>query len=66
VSGNDHTRAEAVQWALKHAEAAEGCDQALRFDSLGAVAREGTLADMHRNIALAGMWASIARAMPVD
>lgn len=69
MPGNDHTRSEAIQCALNHAEAAEAADKAYRHgeDSLlGPTYIEKAMKDLAREAALATMWAQIAQAMPVD
>lgn len=65
MKNQDHSRAEALQWALNHAEAAEACDKAYRHTT-DAVARQKAIADLHREATLANMWANIAAAMPEE
>lgn len=59
----DHTREEALQWALNHAEAAEACGRAYPHDD-GTAASLKASRELHREARLATMWAQIAQAMP--
>ena len=64
---HDHTRAEVLQWALNHAEAAEAADQAYRHGrGVPGLERQNaaTLEDVNREAMLSLMWSRIAQAMP--
>lgn len=62
----DHTRAEAVQWALNHAEAAESYDKEYRRLAQDGLTKQRALTALHREATLATMWAQIAQAMPTE